>query len=228
MRKFRQVNGIAVYENDDHLQESRLTKKFIDHADSYGFYPKIVPSVVKRSTIERQDVVHWDFTLRINDQQALSGSAEQGLLELFADSETFECNYFAYNQCFRNEREHVGWMRCREFRKVELFSFCHPENWEEKFNHLLTTATTFLDYLQEHYDFPEYRIVDRTTDDPGYHVLKKDIEVLTRTHGWMETHSCTYFGDEQVKRFNITGGVHTISNTGIAFPRILIPLLERG
>lgn len=61
-----------------------------------------------------------------------------------------------------------------------------------------------------------------------HHVLKKDIEVLTTTYGWMETHSCTYFGEEQTKRFGITGLTHTISNTGVASPRILVPLLERA
>ena len=89
------------------------------------------------------------------------------------------------------------------------------------------------------------RKVDRNrTDDKGvgqgvvaweniihvghHHVLKKDIEVLTTTYGWMETHSCTYFGEEQTKRFGITGLTHTISNTGVASPRILVPLLERA
>ena len=55
---------------------------------------------------------------------------------------------------------------------------------------------------------------------------KYDIEVKTKQYGWMETHSCTYFGEEQSKRFEITGATHTISNTGIASPRILIPFIE--
>lgn len=62
--------------------------------------------------------------------------------------------------------------------------------------------------------------------DEGYHHVKYDIEVKTEQYGWMETHSCSYFADEQVKRFGIEGGVHTISNTGLASPRVLIPFIE--
>ncbi|NDJ15652.1 MAG: hypothetical protein EBY17_31520 [Acidobacteriia bacterium] len=64
------------------------------------------------------------------------------------------------------------------------------------------------------------------TGDPGYHRAKTDLEVLTRTHGWLETHSCTYFGEEQVRRLGITGRLHSISCTGAASPRILVPWLE--
>jgi uncharacterized membrane protein (UPF0182 family) len=63
--------------------------------------------------------------------------------------------------------------------------------------------------------------------NPGYHVFKKDVEVHTEAYGWIETHSYTYFGYEQVKRHDIRGDVHTISNTGLASPRILIPFLEK-
>lgn len=73
----------------------------------------------------------------------------------------------------------------------------------------------------------EYRLVDTTERDEGYHKLKYDIEVLTKEYGWLETHSCTYFGEEQSKRFGITGATHTISNTGIASPRILVPFIEK-
>ena len=67
-----------------------------------------------------------------------------------------------------------------------------------------------------------------TEKDEGYHLEKKDVEVLTETYGWMETHSCSYFGHEQTRRFDIGGGMTTISNTAIASPRILVPFLERG
>jgi seryl-tRNA synthetase len=73
----------------------------------------------------------------------------------------------------------------------------------------------------------EYRLVDVTNTDKGYHKKKVDIEIFTKKYGWLETHSCSYFGDEQVKRFDIKGNIHTLSNTGVASPRILIPFLEK-
>ncbi|MNR40287.1 Serine--tRNA ligase [compost metagenome] len=78
----------------------------------------------------------------------------------------------------------------------------------------------------EKYDI-EYRTIDVTKKDYGYHKKKIDIEVLTKKYGWMETHSCSYFGIEQSSKYNITGANHTLSNTGVATPRILIPLIER-
>ena len=47
----------------------------------------------------------------------------------------------------------------------------------------------------------EFRVVDVTKLDLGYHVKKYDIEVKTKQYGWLETHSCSYFGEEQSKRF---------------------------
>ena len=110
-----------------------------------------------------------------------------------------------------------------KFKKIEHFCFCKPENAEKYFQELLKNSTDFL----EKYNI-EYRIVDKTKTDEGYHLKKYDIEVKTKKYGWLETHSCTYFGDEQTKRLNITGNLHTISNTGIASPRILIPFIEKN
>lgn len=143
-------------------------------------------------------------------------------MEYFAGTEiTCELRLFANNQCFRNEDELQGLKTLTEFKKIEQYVFCRPENVEKYFDEVLENSTGFL----ERHGI-EYRIVDKTKEDPGYHVKKSDIEVKTKRYGWMETHSCTYFGDEQVKRMDITGGYHTISNTGIASPRILVPFIE--
>lgn len=200
--------------------EETLFRKFHSGLADAGFEFLSVPSLVKLSTLERQGVIALDQAILAGDF-ALSGSAEQGILELFADTPVAPGRYWSHNQCFRKEQSLDGLMRLLEFKKTELFSFCLPNEWEVEFEHLLGTASAFLDLLGL-----TWRVVDRTTLDPGYHILKKDIEVLTKTYGWMETHSCTYFGDGQVKRMGIQGGVHTISNTGLASPRILIPFLE--
>ena len=98
----------------------------------------------------------------------------------------------------------------------------NEEQCEKYFNELLNNSIDFL----KKYNI-EYRVIDKTKEDPGYHYKKYDIEVNTKKYGWMETHSCTYFKDEQTKRLGINGGLHTISNTGIASPRILIPFIEK-
>jgi seryl-tRNA synthetase len=173
--------------------------------------------------LRSQETVGDDGTLAIDDTHCLAGSAEQGILEYFAGTKGVPCKLYAENSCFRVEEDYEGLIRCKEFRKLEQFAFCSPNRWKETFGDLLNTAMTFL--MQ--YDI-EFRLRDCTEEDPGYHHHKVDIEVKTEQYGWMETHSCSYFADEQVKRFGITGGCHTISNTGIASPRILIPFIEQG
>lgn len=218
--KWTTRDGVAVLDPIATSLELDLFTRFNSGLhDAYTYLS--VPSLVQRSTIERQGAIPWDWTLKVVGDQALSGSAEQGILEHFADQEVAPKRYWAHNQCFRNEDHYEGWLRLREFRKTELFSFCHEKQWETEFEALLSTATRFLKELDL-----TYRVVDKTKDDPGYHVQKYDVEVLTKTYGWIETHSCSYFGEEQSRRFGITGATHTLSNTGLASPRILIPLLE--
>ncbi len=188
-----------------------------------GYKYLSLPSAGSWEVIEKQAVVTKEFSLGIDERQALFGSAEQGFLEYFMNKKvTKELKMFSINECFRNEQKLDGLVRLREFKKLEQFCFCKPENAEKCFQELLKNSTDFL----EKYNI-EYRIVDKTETDEGYHLKKYDIEVKTKKYGWLETHSCTYFGNEQTKRLNISGGLHTISNTGIASPRILIPFIEK-
>jgi seryl-tRNA synthetase len=81
-----------------------------------------------------------------------------------------------------------------------------------------------------------YRIVDVCTGDMGKgKVFMQDIETwMPSRNGYGETHSCSYLGDFQARRLNIKYTtkegekkfVHTLNNTCIASPRILIPILE--
>ena len=204
--------------------ERDLFLRFTAILESNQFHYLSIPSTVTRETIERQGVVSWEKVIKLSDTTCLSGSAEQGILEKFTDQEILgaEWRVYAENQCFRNETTYVGLKYLREFRKLEQFVFCGPDNWEPGFQLVLNLAKQLLEENEI-----TYREVDVTTRDPGYHIKKVDLEVLTKTYGWLETHSCTYFGDEQTRRFGIRGLTHTISNTGVASPRILVPILER-
>lgn len=205
---------------------SALEKRLFDDMESRmveaGFQYLSVPSLVTKGTYERQGVVPWEKVFRVDDNFALAGSAEQGILEMFMDQFMTEELYYAKNQCFRAEKSYEGMKRLREFIKLEQFVFSHPLNSDRHFQMILDLSTGF---LRDH--GIKYRVVDVTKRDEGYHHKKYDVEVLTNTYGWMETHSCSYFGREQVERFGIKGEVETLSNTGIASPRILVPFLER-
>jgi seryl-tRNA synthetase len=80
-----------------------------------------------------------------------------------------------------------------------------------------------------------YRVVAVCTGDMGLgQVRKHDIETwMPSRQAYGETHSCSTFHEFQARRLNIKYRdgkrkvfVHTLNNTAIASPRILIPLLE--
>lgn len=222
--KYLVKNGLVYLDYDLSLLERNLFIEFENMLLEKGYKYLSLPSAGSWSTVEKQGVVTTDYSLGIDETHALFGSAEQGILEYFENKEVNEeLLLFADNQCFRNEAHLNGLKTLKEFKKIEQFCFCREENAEKYFNELLNNSISFL----EKHNI-KYRIVDKTKEDKGYHYKKYDIEVKTKMYGWMETHSCTYFKDEQVKRFNITGGMHTISNTGIASPRILIPFIEKN
>lgn len=223
MNSFNVKDGIYYLDTELSKLEFELFREFEDMLLKKGYKYLSLPSAGSWEVLDRQEAVTRDQSLGIDERQALFGSAEQGFLEYFMDKEVNEeqC-FFSINECFRKEKDLDGLIRLREFKKLEQYCFCRPENSEKYFEELLNNSIDFL----KKYNI-EYRIVDKTKDDPGYHCKKYDIEVKTKKYGWLETHSCTYFKDEQTKRLGIRGGLHTISNTGIASPRILIPFIER-
>lgn len=222
--KYNVKDGIYYLNEKYSKLEFELFRDFEDSLLRKGYIYLSLPSAGSWEVINRQEVVNKSQTLYIDERQALFGSAEQGFLEYFMDKEVnHECCYFSINECFRKEEQLDSLVRLREFKKLEQYCFCKPENADKYFNELLNNSIEFL----KKYNI-EYRVVDKTIEDTGYHIKKYDIEVKTKKYGWLETHSCTYFGDEQTKRLGIKGGMHTISNTGIASPRILIPFMEKN
>lgn len=216
--KYKSQNGIIKLGFELSLLEKTLMDEFSERLESRGFRYLSVPSIITDHTFRRQEIP--TETLRVGDG-VLAGSAEQGILEIFADTYVEPSLIYAKNACFRSENKYDELRRLKEFNKLEQFAFCYENDWRDTFELLLGNATDFLEDKGI-----RHRVVNMTEKDEGYHVLKYDIEIFTETYGWLESHSCTYFGEEQARRFGITGAMHTISNTGIASPRILIPFIE--
>lgn len=204
--------------------EKRLFVEMEAVLERAGFQYLSIPSLVTKETYLRQNTIPWENVFRVNDNLALAGSAEQGILQRFTGQKVQPAFYYAHNQCFRNEKNIEKLKRLFEFKKTEMFSFCRPEDSEKTFELFLGLVTSFY----KDYDI-EYKVVDVTKEGQteGYCEKKCDIEIYTETYGWLEANSCTLFGKQQVKRFNIIGDLETVSNTAIASPRILIPFLER-
>lgn len=146
--------------------------------------------------------------------------------------------YCGISNCFRREagtygKDTQGLYRVHQFQKVEQVVLCEADEGVSAAMHaeLLQNAEEVLQALA----LP-YRVVDVCTGDMGRgQVFKNDIETwMPSRKSYGETHSCSTFHDFQARRLNIKYDarddgrkfVHTLNNTCIASPRILIPLLE--
>lgn len=146
--------------------------------------------------------------------------------------------YCGFSACFRREagtygKDTKGLYRVHQFQKVEQVVLCEAD--EEKAMELFEEIRTNAEEVLRALELP-YRVMDICTGDMGRgKVFMQDIETwMPGRNAYGETHSCSYLGDFQARRLNIkyttASGekkfVHTLNNTCIATPRILIPLLE--
>ncbi|HLD63690.1 MAG TPA: serine--tRNA ligase [Candidatus Peribacteraceae bacterium] len=187
----------------------------------------------------------------VGGQMELGGPIESDNGYLIGTSEVSVCSYHkdevlkelpkryaGVSPCFRREagsygKDTHGLYRVHQFQKVEQVVLCEADTDTamKMFEEIRTNAEEVLQALK----LP-YRVMTICTGDMGKgKVFMQDIETWMPSHkAYGETHSCSYLGDFQSRRLNIrysdAGGakkfVHTLNNTCIASPRILIPLLE--
>ncbi len=174
------------------------------------------------------------------DDLMLAGTAEVPINSLYAGEilplEQLPLAFAGLSAAFRREagsagRDVRGLIRVHEFRKVEQYVMCEPQDGMQWFDTLLANAEGILRALE----LP-YRVVQNSTGDMGAgKLLMYDIETWVPSEGmYRETHSCSYLGDWQARRTGLryrdadgkVQFVHTLNNTGIASPRILVPFLE--
>jgi len=170
------------------------------------------------------------------------GTAEVSLTAYHSDEILEEADlpqkFSAMSTCFRREagsagKDTHGLYRIHFFDKVEQVVLCNSDPKESARLHeeIIRNAEDLLQALE----LP-YRIIEVCTGDMGQGKVRMfDIETWMPSRGcYSETHSASRFGDFQSRRLNIRyrdadGNlhfVHTMNNTVVASPRILIPLLE--
>ena len=147
--------------------------------------------------------------------------------------------YAAYSPCFRREkmsagREVRGIKRGHQFDKVEMYTYCKPENSEKQFQLMLEDAERICQLL----NLP-YRVNNLCTGDLGFAAAYTyDIEVWAVGCGeWLEVSSISNTLDFQARRAAIryrpkgkkaTSFPHTLNGSGLALPRVMIALLENN
>lgn len=212
-----------------------------------GYTPMIAPSLVREFTLYgnaqlpwgREEIYHLE-----KDDQYLSGTAEIPITSYYADEvldeKSLPKKFVAFSPCFRREagsygKDTKGAYRLHQFNKVEqvIISSNDMNNSITLHEELLANSEEILKDLE----LP-YRVLLMCTGDMGEPQVKKyDIETwMPSRGGYGETMSNSIMGDFQSRRLKIRykdkdkdGKMlfcHTLNNTAIASPRILIAILE--
>jgi len=224
------------------LLELALVQLAMKHAVDAGLIPVLPPALVKPAAMEGTGFLGQaaENVYRLEaDDMNLVGTAEVPLAAFHRDeileAESLPRRYAGYSPCFRREagshgKDTRGIWRVHWFDKVEMFTFCAPEDAEAEHARLLASEQEFLGLLE----LP-YRVIDVATGDLGSSAARKfDCEAWIPTYGdyreVTSTSNCTEF---QARRLGIrlrdgdgVRPVATLNGTLCAMTRIIVALLE--
>ena len=234
-----------ILKNDAARLELALMNFAFDRVARKGYTPLIVPAMAREFCFigNGQFPKGRDQVYAIeNDDTFLVGTAEVSITGMFKDEilkvDDLPLRFVAFCPCFRREagtygKDTRGVFRIHQFNKVEQYIICRADHEESVLWHEALLANS--EELVQALELP-YRVVNVSTGDMGDgKVGMYDLECwLPSENRYRETHSCSYFHDWQARRANIryrdedgkVRFVHTLNNTAIASPRIMLPLLE--
>lgn len=231
--------------NEGVLLELAVLRFALDMLVKKGFSPFLVPLMVKDEAMIGTGFFPGgeEQAYRLErDNLNLIGTSEVSLASYHANEilskEELPKLYAGLSNCFRREagtygKDTRGLYRVHQFQKIEQVVLCENnlEVSRKMHNMILNNSEEILKAL----DLP-YRVVIVCTGEMGQgQVFKNDIETwMPSRNNYSETHSCSSLHEFQSRRLNIRykgkdGAihyVHTLNNTAIASPRILIPILE--
>ncbi len=242
-----------ILKNEGAMLQNAILSFVMDKMIRKGFTPMIVPSLVRRETLLGTGYLPQgeDDLYKTQDDDFLAGTAEVPTMSYYADEvlpkEKLPIKFVSISPCFRREagsysKDIKGLYRVHEFYKVEQVILCEASHEESvKFHEEITVNS---EEIMQELEIP-YRVVAVCGGDLGAGQVKKyDIEAwVPSDHKYRETHSASYFHDFQTRRLNIkyqdvgpsislgTGKkklCHSLNNTAVASPRILISLVENN
>jgi seryl-tRNA synthetase len=224
------------------LLELALVNHAIAMAGANGFTPMIPPALVKPAAMEGTGFLGQaaENVYRLEqDDMYLVGTAEVPLAAYHSDeildAATLPRRYVGYSPCFRREagsggRDTRGIFRVHWFDKVEMFTYCAPEDAAEEHKRLLGWERQFMDSLE----LP-YRVIDVASGDLGASAARKfDIEAWVpsqdRYREVTSTSNCTEFQARRLRiRMRDEDGVRpaaTLNGTLVAITRTIVALFE--
>lgn len=227
----------------------RMAQDFMIHEQ--GFTPMSVPVLVREEAMRgtgffpagrEQAYRVGEIDDPAEEIRFLTGTGEVGLTAFHMDEILSEADlpktYVTVSTCFRREagtygKDTTGLYRIHQFDKVEQVVICKNDKEESKRWH--RKMLSFSEEMLKRLKLP-YRLLQCCTGDLGVkNASMIDVETwMPSRNGYGETHSASRLYDFQARRCNLryrtadgkTLFCHTLNNTVIASPRILIPIVE--
>lgn len=213
----------------------------IDRGFTYYIPPFMIRSEVVAGVMSFTEMENMMYKIEGEDLY-LIGTSEHSMIGKFIDTilteEELPQALTSYSPCFRKEVgahgiEERGVYRIHQFEKQEMVVLCKPEDsmmWYEK---MWQNTVDFFRTL----DIPVRTLACCTGDLADLKVISCDVEAWSpRQQKYFEAGSCSNLGDAQARRLKIrvkgeSGRPwlpHTLNNTVVAPPRMLIAYLENN
>jgi seryl-tRNA synthetase len=216
----------------------------MDFFGKRGFTPVLPPMIVRKQNLYGTghlpgDVEDYYMT---QDGDALVGTSEVPIMGMHADEvlskEQFPIKYLGFSPCYRREagsysKDVKGLIRVHEFYKFEQVVLCEASHETSVRAHEELRRNTE-EYI-ESLGIPYHTVINCGGDLGLGQVKKYDIELwVPKENTYREIASASYFHDFQTRRFNIRYKdaegrmqyAHSLNNTAIPTPRILVSLIE--
>ncbi|MDD3536905.1 MAG: serine--tRNA ligase [Eubacteriales bacterium] len=211
----------------------------INRGFTYYIPPFMIHGDVVRGVMSFKEMENMMYKIE-NEDLYLIGTSEHSMIGKFIDSildpETLPQALTSYSPCFRKEVgahgiEERGVYRIHQFEKQEMVVVCEPEESPKWFDVLWQNTVDFFRSL----DIPVRTLECCSGDLADLKVKSLDVEAWSpRQQKYFEVGSCSNLGDAQARRLgirvrNAEGSnyfAHTLNNTVVAPPRMLIAFLE--
>ena len=206
----------------------------------HGFTPVVTPTLVRERTMEEAGFFPTDRSqvYDVDDGELfLVGTSEVPLSALHRGEtpDQLPLRYGGFSTCFRREagtygKDTRGIFRVHQFEKVEMFSYCAPDDSGDEHERILSIEEEIVGGL----GLP-YQVVSIAAGDLGAAAAKKyDIEAWLPSEGrYRELTSCSNYTDYSARRLGTRmkgerGSVlvHTLNGTACAISRTLVFLFE--
>ena len=213
----------------------------IDKGFTYCIPPFMIRGNVVEGVMSQTDMDTMMYKIEGEDLY-LIGTSEHSMIgryiDQIVDAESLPHTLTSYSPCFRKEKgahgiEERGVYRIHQFEKQEMIVVCKPEESPEWYEKLWRYSVELFRNL----DIPVRQLECCSGDLADLKVKSCDIEAWSpRQQKFFEVCSCSNLGDAQARRLKIrykdeNGKMqlcHTLNNTCVAPPRMLIAFLENN